>query len=434
MSFVHQDLGLAPSLTVVENLRVGEMATSRRPFVSWRAERRRARAAFARYGLAIDPAAQITDLRPVERALVAIVRAMEEIRETHEGRGILILDEPTVFLPREDVHQLFGLVRDLASGGASVIFVSHDLDEVHEITDRVTVLRDGRVVGTRVTAEAGEGDLVEMIIGRRLAQFSAEHRDLTGREPLAIVRGLAGRGIDGIDFDLHAGEVLGLTGLVGSGFEDVPYLLFGAGGARAGEITAGAVTQPLKRGAPSRALRAGMALIPGDRQRDGAVGSLSVGENVTLPVLRGHAVGGLALNRLSLRRRARGLCADYDVRPADPSAGYGSLSGGNQQKALLAKWLQIAPKILLLHEPTQGVDVGARQQIYERIRLAAADGAAVLCASSDFEQLATICDRVLVIARGRIASELVGEEVSKERLAERCYASTSAERAIGEAA
>ena len=422
LSFVHQDLALVPSLTVVENLRVGMLARSRWRFhVSWRAERRRARAVFARYGVSIDPAAVVADLRPVERALLAIVRAMEEM---DDEPGVLVLDEPTVFLPRADVEHLFALVRGIAAGGGSVLFVSHDLDEVHEITDRVTVLRDGHVVGTVVTADAQEGTLVEMIIGRRLAAYTTEHHDLTREAPAVAVRDLTGAGVREVSFDLHAGEVLGLTGLAGSGFESVPYLLYGAWPASAGELATAGAAHRLHGMTPPAAMRLGMALIPGDRQRDGAVGSLSVTDNVTLPRVSEHMRAGI-LRRGGMRRATADVMTEYDVRPPDPGLDYGALSGGNQQKALMAKWLRTGPGLILLHEPTQGVDVGARQQIFATVRAAAEAGACVLVASSDYEQLATICDRVLVFGRGRVGRELVGGDVTKERITEQCYATAT---------
>jgi len=422
LSFVHQDLGLVLSLSVAENLFVGKLASPRNRFViSWRRERARARETFARYGVSIDPGARVGDLRPVDRALLAIVRAVEELREQHESTALLVLDEPTVFLPRSGVEQLFALIREIVAGGSSVLFVSHDLDEVHAITDRVTVLRDGRVAGTMVTAAASEGDLVELIIGRRLAAFSAEHRDMTARTPDVRVEGLSGGGLRDIDLGLHRGEVVGLTGLLGSGFDEIPYLLYGARPARAGTLTFGGRSVDLPSTSPGRSLAAGMVLIPADRQRDGAVQGLPVVDNTTLPALDGY-FSGLVLHRQRMVRESRQLLGTFDVRPNQPRMPYGSLSGGNQQKALLAKWLQTRPSILLLHEPTQGVDVGARQQIFELMRAAAAGGACVVCASSDYEQLAAVCDRVLVFGRGRVARELVGGDVTKDRIIEQSYA------------
>jgi ribose transport system ATP-binding protein len=435
MSFVHQDLGLVPSLSVVENLRIGELAASRRQLhISWGKERRRARETFERFGqVSLPPEARVADLLPVERALLAIVRAVEGIREVTEARdghrGLLVLDEPTVFLPRTGIERLFALVREITATGASVLFVSHDLDEVMEITDRVTVLRDGRVVGTVDTREATESKLVELIIGRGLEQLVTEHHDPTKRTVAASIRGLSGGMVEDFSVELHEGEVLGLTGLVGSGFEEIPYLVFGAERAEKGELIIGNVPHALHAMSPQRALELGMAMLPADRQRDGAVGSLSVGENMMLQVVEGY-YERLRLNRGRLQRDAGVLCRQYDVRPANPRAAYQSLSGGNQQKALLAKWLQMDPALLLLHEPTQGVDVGARQQIFSLIRDAAERRHTVVCASSDYEQLSTVCDRVLIFGRGRVVSELVGQNVTKDRITQAAYSSMGSGRAV----
>ncbi|MHB1242014.1 MAG: sugar ABC transporter ATP-binding protein [Gaiellaceae bacterium] len=429
MSFVHQDLGLVESLSVLENLRVAELVAPRSHFrISWRHERHRARETFERYGVRIDPTATVRNLKPVERALLAIVRALEEIRGIGGRHGLLVLDEPTVFLPREGVDRLFALVREAAAAGASILFVSHDLDEVREITDRVTVLRDGAVVGTVETAATDEATFVEMIIGRRLATIGeVAHVDRTQLRVGVAVRDLTGASVTGVSFDMHEGEIVGLTGLLGSGFEEVPYLLFGARTAAAGTLSLRGRDLDLTRLTPPEATRRRLALIPGDRKTDGSVGSLPVVENMALSVLDRY-FNGVVLDRRRMRQRTSELMREFDVRPDDPSLAYGALSGGNQQKALLAKWLQTDPLLLLLDEPTQGVDVGARQQIFELMRAAVEErGMHVLCASCDYEQLAALCDRVIVFGRGRIWRELTGADVTKDRIIEQSYAAMAAE-------
>ena len=429
LSFVHQDLGLIESLSVLENLRVAELASSRSRFgISWRRERKRARETFERYGLRIDPTAIVGELKPVERALLAIVRAIEEIRGVSVGHGVLVLDEPTVFLPREGIEVLFSLVRDAAAAGATILFVSHDLDEVREITDRVTVLRDGALVGTVGTSETSETTFVEMIIGRQLAKLAdVEHADLTERQVGVFVQGLSGSIVRDVSFQMHDGEIVGLTGLIGSGFEEVAHLLHGARTALAGRIMFDGADLDLTRMTPTAATRSGIALIPADRKTDGSVGSLPVGENLALAVLDRY-FNGLSLERRRMRRETGALMREFDVRPNDPSLPYGALSGGNQQKALLAKWFQTEPRLLLLDEPTQGVDVGARQQIFGLIRTAVEErGMHVLCASSDYEQLSLLCDRVIVFGRGRVWRELVGEDLTKDRIIEQSYAAMAAE-------
>jgi|SRR6476646_4001491 ribose transport system ATP-binding protein len=433
MSFVHQDLGLIPSVSVVENLLVGELAGSRNRWgIRWSRERARARTIFARYGVPLDPRARVGDLSPVARALLAIVRAVESMRQVADDRdigGLLILDEPTVFLPKTGTDQLFGLIREIASTGSSVLFVSHDLDEVRQITDRVTVLRDGHVVNTVVTADVNEAQLVEMIIGRSLGVLTSEHQDLTDKKVDVSVRNLTGGNLDGLSFELHRGEVLGLTGLVGSGFEEVPYLLFGAWKCTNGHLQIEQADHDLKAMTPAKAQRIGMALLPADRQRDGSIGSLPVSDNVTMQALDEH-FKNLHLDRRGMRAEAAELGRSFDVRPNDPRMLYSALSGGNQQKALLAKWLRGNPRLLLLHEPTQGVDVGARQQIFAMMGDAAEQGASVICASADYEQLAAVCDRVLIFARGRIVQQLVGHQVTKERITEQCYNSQAIPESI----
>lgn len=429
LSFVHQDLGLVLELNVLENLRVSELIAQRGAWISWRSERRRARETFARYNFDLDPSVPVSELTPTERALLAIVRAVEGIRVAQHtsgsGHGLLILDEPTVFLPREGTDQLFRIVRDIVSNGdASVLFVSHDLDEVREVTDRVTVLRDGRLQGTVVTASTTEAELVEMIIGRRLSSLALEPNGLGDHAVDVSIRGLSGGVLHDIDIDVRRGEILGLTGLIGSGFEDVPYYLFGAWRCRKGTLSTHGILFDLAAMTPDRAVANGFVLLPADRQRDGSIASLPVGDNIMLQVLRAYR-GPYGLRTRSMKRRAQELLHQFDVRPPDPTLTYESLSGGNQQKALLAKWLQSNPQLIFLHEPTQGVDVGARAQIFGMLGEAARSGACVLVASSDYEQLAAICDRVIVLARGRISTEISGDEVTKERIAEQVYHSVT---------
>jgi ribose transport system ATP-binding protein len=435
LSFVHQDLGLVLDLSVVENLRVAQVVARSGVRIDWRDEYRKARETFERYGLSIDPAQRVDALSETGRALLAIVRAVEEIRLAQAAHartgGLLVLDEPTVFLPRDGVEQLFSIIRGIvASGDASVLFVSHDLDEVRQITDRVTVLRDGRLQGTLVTAEASDQDLVEMIVGRRLAELGAPEHAPAGGEPGLVATNVAGGSVEHVDLTVNRGETVGLTGLRGAGWEDLPYLLFGGRPARSGTLSAGDTQHELPSLTPTQAVELGLALLPADRQRDASVPGLTLGENVMLQVLdRYGSRTGLRLGALNAGARAK--LEELDVRPPEPHAAFGSLSGGNQQKAVLAKWLQSEPDVLLLHEPTQGVDIGARQHIFGILRDVAASGTSIVCSSSDFEQLAAVCDRVLVFGRGRVVSELRGDDVTKERIAERVYNSVTLRESTG---
>jgi ribose transport system ATP-binding protein len=419
LGFVHQDLGLIPSLSVLENLLLDELATARWRHLSWRRERERARRSLARLGVDIDPRATVASLTPLERAQLAILRAVEATPE------VLVLDEPTAFLPGSEREQLYALMRGIAAGGRSVLLVSHDLGEVSEVADRVTVLRDGRVVRTAEAASIGAAELVELVVGRRLepldGRLGAPRR---APAPVAIpeavrIVGLRGDVVRDVSIELRAGETVGLAGLVGSGFDEVPYLLFGVGARRAGRVTLGGGELDLAAMTPQRALGAGMALLPADRARDGAVGSLAIESNVTLPVLDRYS-GARGLDRRRLLRDAAAMLEEHRIRPSEPRAAFETLSGGNQQRTLLAKWLQTDAPLLLLDEPTRGVDVGARLEIAAAIRALAERGMVILCASTDHELLAAICGRVLIFSGGVVVLELAGEEVTKERITERC--------------
>ncbi len=423
--FVHQDLGLMPSLSVTENLYLGEVAQSRSMMFSWRSARERAVKTFERYQVDIDPATTVEEIRPVERAMLAIVRAVDSLRSKgSEDRNLLILDEPTVFLPKEEVGMLFSLMRRITSDGSSVLFVSHDLDEVLEITDRVTILRDGHTSGTAQTAGASSRDLIKMIIGHDLAErTSSVGAAPAGKRVVMSVRNLSSELLTDVSFDVHEGEVLGFAGLIGSGYEDVVYSLFGVESRAQGTVIMDDKSVDISNLSPRRAMRLGMGLVPGDRKNDGSVATLSMSENINLTVLDRHFLRG-RLRKGKLRENARQLISEFDVRPALPDLDYGSFSGGNQQKALMAKWQQIQPKVLLLHEPTQGVDVGARQQIFDMIRRSTA-GRATICASSEYAQLEGLCDRVGIFVRGRLVTFVTGAEITKARIAELCHAHAS---------
>jgi ribose transport system ATP-binding protein len=421
-AFVHQDLALIPSLSVTENLFIERLATMRSLGISWSRERRRAREICGAFGLDVDPSAVVADLEPIDRARLAIVRAVHQM-EDRSSHGLLVLDEPTVFLPQLQVDTLFRLMREVADRGSSVLFVSHDLNEVRQVTDRVTVLRDGRVAGTRVTKDTDISVLISLIIGRQLAAGELTARvPAAGGDQMVKVSGLTTKTLSSISFTAAGGEILGLTGLLGSGYEEIVYALFGARRATGGELVLQDRRTSLSTMTPERAISLGMALVPADRRRDGAIGSLSVADNITAMTLNRH-FRKLHLWRREMYREAAGLTSQFDVRPRDPGLDYLALSGGNQQKALLAKWLQLRPRLLLLHEPTQGVDIGAREQIFELLRNAR-EGRVVICASSDHEQLAAVCNRVLIVVRGSLALELTGSDVEKDRITEQCLRST----------
>jgi ribose transport system ATP-binding protein len=419
LTFVHQDLALVDSLSVLENLRVGRYQTrgAWAP-IAWRSERRLVREALGRFGLAIDEDLEVGRLRDVERAAIAIVRALQGIQE--EDGVLLVLDEPTAYLPRDSVERLFELVREVAASGVAVLFVSHQLGEVKQITERITVLRNGETVATAATSQISEDDLVELIIGRAIGQLYPEPAYSVHPDSTLTVNGLSGAGVDNLSFHLLRGEVLGLTGLVGMGYEDVPYLIVGSTQAISGEIVTESGVFRAVELSPKKARAANIVFVPANRQRFGIVPSLELGANVSLPVLTKY-FRFLHLNRRRERSEVEAVLTQFDVRPHDPIGLVSSLSGGNQQKAVLAKWLQTSPRVLLLHEPTQGVDVGARKQIFQLIRQAAMAGTGVLLVTSDFEDAAHLCDRVLVFRDGRVISELTGNSLSEDMISEQSY-------------
>lgn len=430
LAFVHQHLGLVPSLTVTENICLSQFAAESRWAIDWRGEGERIGGLLAEYELAIDPAARIHELPQVDRCLVAIVRAMEEVRaaqESHGGEGILVLDEPTPFLPRFGVERLFGLIGALVQRDASVVFVSHDVDEIMEITDRATVLRDGQVAGTIETEDATPEAFIELIIGKRVSAYRSSHRLQPDRQGAVGITGLSGATCKGVSLSIAKGEVLGLTGLIGSGFDEIASLIYGAQQALDGQIELDGRTIALRDMEPGRAMRLGMAFLPADRIGASGAGNLPVTDNVTLPSM-GRFAGQVGLDRRAMHAWSRQVGIAHDVRPSDPSMYLGNLSGGNQQKVLLAKWLETRPRLLLLDEPTQGVDVGARQQVFAAIDKAADEGMTVLCASTDAEQLAQICDRVIVFAHGRPIAELSGERLTKEEIVFQCYSALSVDQ------
>jgi ribose transport system ATP-binding protein len=415
LSFQHQDLALAEGLTVLENLRLGRYETTWYGRLPWRRERRVVREMLAGVGLErLDPDTPLRDVPQAERALIGFARALHDVRE---HGGVLVLDEPTVALPSAAVQRLFAAVRAVVAAGAGVLFVSHRLEEVLGLSDRISVLRDGRLVATLAASEATDTHLVELMLGRELGELYPAPPPAHGEEVLSV-RALRGRAVDGLDLAVGRGEIVGLTGLVGMGQDEVPYLLFGADRRSAGELWIGG--RRWDAWTPEGLRRAGIVLLPADRRRRSGSPAATVMENVSLPVLGQFARGG-RVRRAAELAAVRELLVRFDVRPADPGRPLGQLSGGNQQKALLAKWLQTRPRVLLLHDPTQGVDIGSRQQIFRIIREVAEEGVAVVVASAEHEDLAHMCHRVVVMRRGRPVAAPSGSELSSERIVEHCY-------------
>jgi ribose transport system ATP-binding protein len=420
LTFMHQDLGLEPSLSVTDNfmLRSAAWRKALRP-IGWRSQHRRVSAALAEFGLRIDVTAPVEKLSGPERAVTALVRALYELGGN--ASGILVLDEPTAGLEREAIGSLFDAVRAARARGCGVLFVSHNLEEAMTLCDTVSVLRDGRLVAEGPIADFTEAKLITAIIGRDLGQLYPP-APTARTAPIALsARGLSGAVVRGIDFDLHAGEILGVTGLAAMGQDELPLLLYGGHRPRGGSIHIGGHQH---KPSPRHSLDSGMALVPADRKGLSGDMGATVQENLSLPVLDRYWAHG-RFQRSRERTDVLDLLRSFDVRPSDPLRKLGELSGGNQQKALLGKWLALYQdvKILLLHEPTQGVDVGARQEIFRFIRDAAEKGAAILYVSTEHDDLAHLCDRVLILRNGRIAGEL-SQPLESDEIAARSLAST----------
>jgi len=413
MTFLHQDAPVAAQMTVLENIRVGRYDRAALGRIRWRRERAAVAALLESVNLDIDPDLPASRLPLAERALLGFATAVQALPARG---GVLVLDEPTACLPPSGAQLLFDAVRRVTAAGSAVLFVSHRLDEVMELSDRITVLRDGRPAGTVETRSTTPDELVQLMLGRDVGQIYPES-DAAGGETVLSAASVTGRLVDDVSLDLRRGEVVGVTGLVGMGQDELPYLLYGALPLRGGALSVGG--RHLRRVRPRDLRAAGVCLLPADRAGASGVPAATVGENLTLPVLGRFFAGG-RLRHGRERTAARGLVRDYDVRPPHPEQRLGSLSGGNQQKVLLAKWLQADPDVVLLHEPTQGVDIASRAQIFGIVRRAADAGAAVLIASSEYEDLARMCDRVLVLHRGRTVAELSGGNLTEDAITRSC--------------
>jgi ribose transport system ATP-binding protein len=403
VAVVHQSLGLVPEMTVLENMRVGRLRAgrfSRR--INWARESAAAAGMFDRLGRHVPLGAKVFQLGEEDRATVAIARALQD---TPEGGGLIIFDESTRALSRRSLEHFYGVLDAVVKGGTSALLISHRLEEVADAADRVTVLRDGEVVeaGLPVTPRC-EAELAKVMLGRALSQISSGGGHARPQD--APVLELTG--VTGPPLTVAPGEIVGLTGLADSGYERVPYVLAGVARVPSGRAVVAGTEVDLHRHTPIAAIDAGVALVPGDRERAGLAMDQTVGENAALPRTGGH---GRSLS--PIRRRAELTDLEpwldrLELRPRDPGMVVGRLSGGNQQKVVLAKWLSRGPKLLVLHEPTQAVDVGAREVIVDAVKRAAADGCGVLVASSDENELSMLCDRILVFRDGLADRELTG--------------------------
>ncbi len=410
MHFIHQNRALVSTLSTVENLALGRpRGTASTLWLAKQRERRHAQELIRSFDLDFDVTRPIRELSAAERTIVAIVRALDG---WSRPEGVLVLDEPTAELHGGEAEKLFRVVRQVAARGAGVIFISHRLDEVLSLADRVVALRDGRVVGDVTTEGCDHDTLIHLIVGREIE--AVRRSGLAPGRTVLEVEGVRGGTVAVADLVLREREIVGLSGIVGSGRESLNGLVFGARPRSGGVVRLAG--EPLPNGRVAAAIRQGLAYIPSDRHVDGAVMRMSVRENLTLPGVRLLRRAFGRLDRRAERAEVERWMRLVGLRPAVPGRRLELFSGGNQQKVVLAKWLRMKPRVLLLDEPTQGVDVGAKVAIYRLIHQAASDGAAVLLASSDAKELMAICDRILVMRDGHLVAELAGDDIDERRL------------------
>jgi rhamnose transport system ATP-binding protein len=422
---IHQESTAFPNLSAEDNVFAGH--EPRRCF-GLLLDRKRMHAEtgalMARLGLEkVDTRRPAGEMPLASRQLIAMARALSR------DSKVLILDEPTASLSARETDALFANIRRLHDEGVALLYVSHRMDEIFALADRITILRDGKFVDTVPTAEITREDLIRKMVGRDLAAATDTSDSATPPgAPVLEVIGLTRPGaFEDISLTVRAGEVVGLAGLVGAGRTEVARAIFGADRYAAGTVSVGG--QALVGGSIERAIRAGVALVPEDRQDQGLVLPLSVGTNLTLVTLSSLAKGGVR-STANERATAAKLIEQMQVRAASPDLPAQSLSGGNQQKLVIGKWLAAKPRVLVLDEPTRGVDVGAKAEIYRLIRALARDGLATLVISSELPELLTLCDRIIVLRAGRIAGELSREDATEEKILTLALDATPAEATV----
>jgi simple sugar transport system ATP-binding protein len=427
---VDQEVNLCPNLSVTENIFLGRERTAGGA-LRWRRMRKEAAALVAGFGLDLDVAAQLDSYPLAIQQLVAIVRAVG-VGSGRAGSGgdavtggtggpvrtkVLILDEPTSSLDRDEVQVLFAVMRQLKEAGVAVVFVSHFLDQIYEVCDRMTVLRNGRVVGEHLVAELDRIDLVRLMLGRELAVLDELGGHDRGSPGDVVVRaeGLGRKGgIAPYDLDLRAGEVVGLAGLLGSGRSELARLIVGADRADSGHLEVEGKRATLH--GPHSAVAEGIAYCPEDRKADGLVPDLTVRENIILAM---QAARGWTrpIPRETVDELVARYIAALDIRPPDPEAKAGALSGGNQQKVLLARWLITEPRLLVLDEPTRGIDVGAKAEIQKLVASLAEDGMSVLYISAELEEVLRLSHTVGVLRDRSLVARLPnGPDVTADRI------------------
>jgi len=398
---IYQQPALFPDLTVAENIGLRLESASALHKVNWPERRERAAQLLQRIGAEISSDAEIRSLSMPEQQLVEIACALGA------GARIVIMDEPTASLTQKEQHLLFAVVRDLRAGGVGVIYISHRLEEIFQLADRVTVLRDGESVGTNKVDDMTEASLIKLMVGREVSHIYPPAEGTAGDVVLSLqdLNCTAG-GVKNVSLKVRAGEILGLAGLVGAGRTELARVLFGITPAVSGEITLNG--RPVAIGSPQEAVAHGIAYVPEDRRRHGVILEMPIAHNMTMAI-HDRIFPGTWLRFGAENQLALDFIRDLSVKAYGPEAPGGSLSGGNQQKVSLARWLATKPKLLILDEPTQGVDVGAKSEIHKIIRHLAKEGLAVLMISSDLPEILGMSDRIAVMRGGTITAMLPGK-------------------------
>jgi ribose transport system ATP-binding protein len=405
IAIIHQELALAPDLSVAENIFLGELSG----VISWGALRRRAAELIASLGFDIDPARRVSSLAVAHQQVVEIAKALSRKVK------IIVFDEPTAVLSAQDAERLQEIIGRLRAEGVGVVYISHRLEEILSISDRVTVMKDGQVVGTKPAAELTIDAMIRMMVGRPMAALFPEKGLRTiGEERLAVRDLQAGRLVRGVTFSVRAGEIVGLGGLVGSGRTEVARVIFGADPLESGVILLDGKEEKIR--SPKDAVEAGVCLVPEDRKGQGVVLDAPIRINATMARLSA-VVNRFGFVRQALERKLVGdLASSLKLKASRIDAPVSTLSGGNQQKVVLAKWFHAGGNVIILDEPTRGVDVGAKSEIYGIVLKLAEAGKAVLVISSEHQELFGLCDRILVMGEGQLRGELKLPDYSEERL------------------
>jgi ribose transport system ATP-binding protein len=408
VAIIYQEPSLAPHLSVGENIFMGRLPTSRRGIVDRRRLAEQTAVVSERLGLDLDPQRRVGSLSVARRQMVEIAKAL-----SRDAR-LIVLDEPSAVLADAELEGLFLVMRRLAEKGVAFIYISHRLNEVFRITDRVTVMKDGRVVATSATREMTSEALVRLMVGRDLGDIYGQRRATPGSEAVLVVRGLTRHGaFREVDLTVHAGEIVGIAGLAGSGRTEVLRAIHGADPIDAGTIEVAG--RAVRVGSPREAIALGIGLLTEDRKADGLLLDQAVAANVTVARMEDVARAGI-INGSRERSLVRGHIGRLSIRTPGPLARVRNLSGGNQQKVILAKWLHARCRILLIDEPTRGVDVGAKREIYALLRELAASGVGIVMVSSELPEVLGISDRIVVMREGRVTVTLDRAEASEERI------------------